>query len=213
MKNQHQSFYSLYRRKEWFEFRESCLNLAGRKCERCCRNQEEASLQVHHPYYHENLMPWQYDQKFCQVLCKSCHAQEHKIIKPTNGWILIHSDWDVGEPTGMTRCEHCDAFMEWHNDLWHPEWGIITVGYECADKLGVPEIHEIKRKNERLKTFINSPRWKQTLKGWKYKHADKSVFALQKTDGWILNINGRWGKMLYKTINEAKQRAFNFLEL
>jgi len=203
---------SLYRRKEWFQFRERCLVVACRKCERCGRSQKEASLQVHHPHYGEDLMPWEYDPRFCEVLCKGCHAREHGKIKPLDGWTLIHSDWDDGEPTGWTKCEHCDASMEWHNDLWHPEWGVITVGYECADKLGTPEVHAIKRKRERMNTFLHSPRWKKTPKGWKYKHGERVVFAMQKPNGWILNIGGTWGGITYRTIDAAKERAFLFIE-
>lgn len=201
-----------YRRKEWFEFRSACIDAAGKKCERCGKTEKQASLQVHHPHYGRNLMPWEYDQKFCEVLCKGCHAREHRKIKPISGWTLIHSDWEDGSPTGWTRCEHCDAPMEWHNDLWHPEWGAITVGYECADKLGAHEVHAIKRKRERMNTFIYSPRWKQTAKGWKYDHGDRVVFVMRKEDGWILNINGEWGRIIHKTIIAAKQRAFVVVE-
>jgi len=73
---------SLYRRKEWFRFRETCIKSAERKCERCGISQAEASLQVHHPHYQNGLMPWEYDAKFCEVLCKGCHAREHGKIKP-----------------------------------------------------------------------------------------------------------------------------------
>lgn len=102
--------------------------------------------------------------------------------------------------------------MEWHNDLWHPDWGVITVGYECADKLGSPEIHKIKRRHERMNTFVHSPRWRKTLKGWEYKHGDRAVFILEKAQGCILKIRGQWGNITYQTIESAKQRAFYHIE-
>lgn len=202
----------IYQRKEWLQFREACFDASGRQCERCGKDQKGASLQVHHPHYGKGLMPWEYDPSFCEILCKVCHAREHDKIKPLDGWTLIRSDWHSGEPSGMTRCEHCDAPMEWHNDVWHPEWGVITVGYECADKLGAPEVHAIKRNRERLNTFLHSPRWKQTKKGFRYKHGNRLVFAMQKASGWVLNIGGKWGKITYSTISAAKERAFLFIE-
>jgi len=202
---------SLYRRQEWFRFRETCIQSAERKCERCGISQVEASLQVHHPHYQNGLMPWEYDVKFCEVLCKGCHAKEHGKIKPLDGWTLMHSDWDDGEPTGPTHCEHCDTPMEWHNDLWHPDWGVITVGYDCAEKLGNPDVHKIKRNRDRMNTFVFSPRWRRTSKGWKYRHGGRDVFALENDGAWKLNISGTWGRIRYGNLYEAKVRAFQFI--
>ena len=201
-----------YKRPEWFLYREECLKLAEYKCNRCERHQEDAPLQVHHPYYKKGLLPWEYEKEFCVVLCRGCHAREHGKIKPIDGWTLVHSDWDTGSPSGDTVCEHCDADMKWHNDLWHPDWGVITVGYGCADKLGVPEIHEIKLKAERLKSFLHSPRWKKTPKGFRYKYGAKKVFVWLKQYGWQLVIGETWGEHRFPTIEEAKERAFFYLE-
>lgn len=203
---------SVYKRKKWLEFRELCFNASGRACERCGKTQRETSLQVHHPYYEAGRKPWEYDPKFCEILCKYCHAKEHSKIKPDTGWMLIHSDWDEGAPSGPTHCQHCDASMEWHNDLWHPDWGIITVGYDCAEKLGNFEVHKIKKQRERMNTFVFSPRWRKTPKGWKYSHGGKSVFVLEKHSGYHLNINEMWGSITYKTIESAKQQAFRVLD-
>jgi hypothetical protein len=199
---------SFYHRQEWFKFRERCLDRVGRKCEACGRGQGEASLQIHHPHYAEGVLPWDYKEAFCQVLCKGCHAKEHGLIKPSDGWILIHSDWEWGESSGSTCCENCGAAMDWHNDLWNPAWGIITVGYDCAEKLGNPEAHAMRKQHLRERTFLNSPRWNRTQKGWKYKHGDLDVFVLDRGEYCALNISGEWGRLKYKTLEDAKRRAF-----
>ena len=202
---------SPYNRKEWLAFRKTHIESAGCKCERCGREQGNASLQIHHPYYESGKMPWEYHHGFCEVLCKGCHAREHGKIKPLSGWTLIHSDWDCGEPTGSTHCEHCNTPMEWHNDLWHPDWGVITVGYDCAEKLGNHWPSQIRAKNERMKTFIHSPRWTETSKGLRYRHGNVDVFVFNKTAPFKLNIDGKWGKIKYPSLYAAKSRAFLFI--
>ncbi len=204
-------FTSSYRRKEWYSFREKCLSLANRECEICHKSQSEVTLQIHHPHYEKGLLPWEYDEKFCQVLCKGCHAREHGIIKPLDGWCLIHSDWEEGESSGDTFCENCDTAMKWHNDLWHPDWGVITVGYVCAEKLENGEVYNIRKNNLKMRTFLNSPRWKRTPMGWKYNHGNRHVFAFKNENGWKLRINGEWGKLFYNSLESAKERSFKHL--
>jgi hypothetical protein len=200
--------YSHSERDLWFKFREECFKQNGRHCERCAKGPQEASLQIHHPHYHSKLKPWEYEPRFCEVLCKGCHAREHGKIKPREGWSLIHSDWDEGSSSGEVLCAECNKSIEWHNDLWHPQWGVITVGYGCAEKLGVPEVHRSKR----LNTFLFSPRWQQQSDGSSYRHGKKWVFIKKQTSSYILEINGKLGKLTYETIELAKKGAFDYFE-
>lgn len=201
----------LYRRREWYAFRERCLKRAGYCCAHCNRGQQVVTLQVHHPHYGEDLAPWEYEEEFCEVLCKGCHAREHGIIKPDSGWILLHSDWETGEPSGDTRCEHCNSPMRWHNDLWHPDWGSITVGYDCAEKLGNPEVGVLKGQYARKETFTRSPRWRTTSRGWRYKQDGRDVFIFNKATHYTLRIDNKWGKLQYPTVLAAKEKAFEVL--
>lgn len=106
--------------------------------------------------------------------------------------------------------------MQWHNDLWHPEWGVITVGYDCAEKLGNPEADSKRKFYKRAVTFINSPRWKETKHGEMYKHGDVKVFVMEKMyqNNWryILNINDVWGKKYYYDRHDALFAAFKYIE-
>jgi hypothetical protein len=200
----------LLRRQEWFDFRERCLEKAGRACIKCGRTQREAALQVHHPHYAPGLMPWDYKIGFCEVLCSRCHAIEHGLEKPREGWILVHSDWDVGESSGETRCEHCNADMSWHNDLFHPDWGVIVVGYDCAEKLCNGDTLTMKKRNGKRLRFIESPCWYRTPKGWRYKYRDNVAFIYEKDGYHTPVINGVWGRR-YSNEVKAKVAAFNML--
>jgi len=155
-------------------------------------------------------MPWEYNLAFCEVLCTLCHAIEHKIEKPRDGWMLIHSDWDCGESSGETRCEHYNAEMEWHNDLFHPEWGVIVVGYGCTEELCSRELRAMKKRNEKRRRFIHSPCWYKTPKGWRYKYRDNVAFIFEKGDWHTPVVNNIWGRNYSRAVR-AKVAAFNQL--
>jgi hypothetical protein len=206
-------------RQQWHDFREYCFERNDWRCQHCGKHMSETTLQLHYPYYEDGRMPWEYSADFCVVLCKGCNAREHGKIKPLDGWVLIHSDWDEGHPSGSTRCDHCDTPMEWHHDLYHPDWGTITVGYECAERLGLPELHALKKRWIRMNTFINSPRWKSDIPpwnpsamGWRYKYGGHNVLVAPRPGGWRLFINRYEGRFIYKTVELAKARAFHVLE-
>jgi len=199
----------LLKRKEWHDFRQRCLEAAGYACINCKRTQKETSLHIHHPHY-ANLLPWEYEIEFCEVLCAGCHAEVHGLKKPSDGWILIHSDWDEGESSGETRCEHCDTAMEWHNDLYHPDWGVIVVGYDCAEKLCDKSVHLFAKYNRKRETFIRSPLWKRTPKGWRYKLGDVETFILDKGNAFVANARGVWMKEI-SSLPLAKTALFSRL--
>lgn len=61
---------------KWQRKRLEILNLSGFKCEKC--NCEEKQLHVHHRFYLKGRKAWEYDNDVFQVLCHSCHENEHK---------------------------------------------------------------------------------------------------------------------------------------
>ena len=142
-----------YKRKEWLRYRDACLKNANYACERCQRT--ELILQVHHPEYVRGLQPWEYPIEFSEVLCRRCHAEIHGKIKPSGGWTILYSDLDNNEPSDPIPCEHCGTEIRWHFTLYHPDWGEIIVGSECAENLSLgPEIKKLKSFQRRLRTFI-----------------------------------------------------------
>ena len=63
--------------KRWKEFRLKVMSERGNKCE-CCVGTH--ILQIHHTFYINGKMPWEYDIKDMRVLCKKCHQRKHNLI-------------------------------------------------------------------------------------------------------------------------------------
>lgn len=201
-----------YKKKEWRKYREACLKNADYTCERCKRT--GTILQVHHPEYISGREPWEYPIEYGEVLCRRCHAELHNKIKPSGGWIILCSDLDNNEPSEPIPCENCGLEIQWHFTIYHPEWGEIIVGSECAENLSLgPEIKKLKSFQRRLRTFIVSPRWVSTRKGYRIKYQDHSVLVYKDEMFYRLKIDGEWGAMNFKTIEEAKHRAFLKIDL
>lgn len=199
-----------YKRNEWLNYREECLKKADFRCERCGRC---GILQVHHPEYLPGRQPWQYPVWSCEVLCRVCHAEEHGKIPPRSGWIILDSGLDRNEPSDPIPCANCDTEIRWHFTIFHPDWGEWVVGSECAENLSLgPEVKLIKSYNRRLRTFIGSPRWKKTPKGWSIRQNGHRVIVYRKNGLYRLKIGQKFGRADYTTEAAAKQKAFEVLE-
>ena len=197
----------LYKRSQWLAFRAKCLRRAGYVCERCKRG--DVVLQIHHDHYAPGRLPWQYPVEFCEVVCRRCHAEIHGIIKPSGGWAIICSDLDNNEPSDPIPCENCGLDVTWHFTVYHPTWGVIVVGSECAENLSLgPEIKKLKSHQRRLETFIVSPRWKETPKGCRINYQGYDVLVYRSKDKFRLKINDDWGERNYDTLEAAKTQAF-----
>ena len=61
---------------KWQKKRLEVLSLRGFKCENCAN--EEKQLHVHHRFYLKGRKAWEYDNDVLQVLCETCHENEHK---------------------------------------------------------------------------------------------------------------------------------------
>lgn len=201
---------SFYHRKEWRAFRERCLARVGYKCERC---EKPSILQVHHPEYVAGRKPWEYEVEFCEVLCRGCHAGEHGIILPREGWSIIYSDLDNNEPSDPVPCANCGLSVTWHFVIYHPEWGEAIVGSECAENLSLgEEVLERKSLARRLRTFVHSPRWRETPHGGTLQQQGTRVLVYQRESLFRLKIGEKWGDFDFASVEEARVRAFEVLE-
>jgi hypothetical protein len=146
-----------YQSNEWKEFRESVLDVDNYECVRCNRRAVEgAILQVHHLKYLPGKKPWQYPLESVETLCKRCHAVEHSKVEPNRDWTLIDIE-DLGDLVG--ECEYCDNDIRYVHELYHPKWGHLNVGCNCAEKLTMDSLNANFR--SRLIKFLDSTRWKK----------------------------------------------------
>lgn len=200
-----------YRRKEWLEYRAKVLKRRGYQCERC---NSPRHLHIHHPEYAPGKDPWEYHVDFCELLCRGCHAREHDIIAPDSGWTLLYSDLEQNCPSDPIPCSACKREITWHFTIYHPEWGEWVVGSECAERLSLGiEAQYLQSYQRRMDTFLNSPRWKENPPSL-WITQDKIFCAIRQLSGEIkVQIGKRNGTATYPTVNDAKRRIFEVLEL
>ena len=217
--------FSEYKTKNWKSVRNRIIERDGHKCAHCGSSEDEVKLQVHHLHYEEGKKAWEYPDEDLITLCKSCHAEEHGAVMPQSGWEYIGSN-DLEDLVG--ECEWCNTPIRFEHSLFHPKWGYLVVGSQCADKLtssGEASEYEDKRRkiSARLRRFLKSPRWKNIksgyfidLDGFEINIWDNSTYfrivikyAIQnKYSGDV-----KWKKLdhsrtQYTTLEEAKISAF-----
>lgn len=214
----------LYRTSQWESFRERILQRDNYTCCRCGRSSPEVKLQVHHLHYYPPKKPWEYLDIDLITLCSGCHAQEHGKIMPQSGWEYCGED-DLGDVIGT--CEACGNQIRYEHLIHHLNWGWLTVGCLCADRLtGNTEASETekRRKEEakKFKTFRDSLRWKHNGQRYyrSYKSYDISIwdnitsFRIDISFNYV-NKEGFYRKerlpshKKYPTLDDAKYSAFN----
>jgi len=121
-----------YYNENWFEFSDAVQRRDGYKCLKCGRKKGETILQTHHRLYRYGLKVWEYPLSDCVTLCKGCHAQEHGIVEPTDGWTLI----EIVDLEGLDGiCEKCGTEIRYEHLVYHPKCGYKTVGSTCVEFL------------------------------------------------------------------------------
>jgi len=74
------------RDKRWLSKRQTILNRDERQCQHC---PSRKSLQVHHKYYLNGFMAWEYPDIALITLCKSCHENEEKALEDISKSLLV----------------------------------------------------------------------------------------------------------------------------
>jgi len=68
------SYYKLLSKKKWLKKRLKILKRDGNKCTVCGK---EYGLVVHHTYYINGHLPWDYPDEYLLTLCNDCHYNFH----------------------------------------------------------------------------------------------------------------------------------------
>lgn len=223
-----------YRTIQWRELRKEIFSRDGYKCTHCGRQLKDKDLQVHHLTYLEGKEAWDYPKELLTTYCKRCHAEEHGKIMPSSGWEYIGYD-DLGDLVG--ECEYCHTDIRYEHYVFHPQWGELTVGAQCADNLtNTNEASMIEKKRKRyanrMMRFIKSSRWKSLITDdcviYRLKQGEYQVKIREFKSYCTITIlfyyispldyssNGDWiplkSQKEYKTLDDAKIKVFEVIE-
>lgn len=154
----------LLRNHEWFSFADKVKARDGNKCAVCGRGEDSGvTLQVHHERYDPGLLPWEYPIEDCTTLCSGCHARDHGIIPPDNGWHLVSID-DLGDLGGHCERPGCGQEIRYEHLTYHPQWGYMKVGSTCVEHLTEEDqalVKTVERIRNRAADFARNTEWKE----------------------------------------------------
>jgi len=204
-----------YQNNKWLEFRRDIIEIDGAVCCRCGRGKHDGIvLQVHHNTYIKGLKPWEYSVKDCETVCKRCHAEIHGKIIPKTGWEYI-SEEDLGDLIG--ECDYCGTELRYLFTIYHEDWGCLEVGTVCCDTLTESDSASAyaraqKRRENRAKRFVESPRWKIENGNFQIKQMGFQVEISPCENNYFIVMNNKRGKTKYKSVIDAKLKVFTFIE-
>jgi len=205
-----------YRSKEWRAFRDVVLERDGWRCTDCGRGEDDGvRLQVHHDEYPPPGVPiWACDPAVCRALCRGCHAREHGLIAPREGWDYLGEE-DLGDLCGA--CELCGTEIRYVHFIDHPRWYPMEVGCDCCDKLThTDQAAEARRAREALarrrRVFIRSPRWKPFEGGAFIEQGDLRAEVRLDAQGHYLVLGGVPDTKRFSDADELRGRLFDFIE-
>ena len=168
MKQRKRAYYN----ENWFSFSDAVQLRDNYKCVKCGRRKGDIVLQTHHKKYKKGLEPWEYPLSDCISLCKGCHAKEHNLIEPSDGWALISID-DLGGLYGICEKRGCGNEIRYEHLIYHPNWGYKTVGSTCVEYLTQEDQYlsaEVIKTLRKISEFVQNSLWEIgiTKKGNKY---------------------------------------------
>jgi hypothetical protein len=157
MKQKRRAYYN----DKWFDFSERVQRRDNYKCLKCGRKKGEVILQTHHKLYKRGLEVWEYPLSDCITLCKGCHAEQHGIIEPTDGWTLISID-DLEGLYGVCEKKGCGTEIRYEHLIYHPNFGYKTVGSTCVEFLTREDqllSQEVLKVFKKISDFIQNSEW------------------------------------------------------
>lgn len=219
-----------YYNTNWFDFSERVQRRDGYKCFKCGRKKADAILQTHHIHYKPGLEVWEYPLSDCITLCKGCHAEQHGIIEPSDGWTLI-SISDLGGLNGVCQKKDCGTEIRYEHLVYHPYFGYKTVGSTCVEFLTRDDqllSQEVLKVFKKISDFINNSIWEEsyTKKNKKYyftihSHHQIRIYGNENFYYYQIAIKrkgekrfdfGRFFKARNKTLEQVKELGYIVLK-
>lgn len=226
MKQRKRAYYN----ENWFKFSDAVQFRDDYRCTKCGRKKGDIVLQTHHRKYKKGLEPWEYPLSDCISLCKGCHAKEHNLIEPSDGWTLISID-DLGGLYGICEKRGCGNEIRYEHLIYHPNWGYKTVGSTCVEYLTQEDQYlsaEVIKTLRKIGEFVQNSLWEIgiTKKGNKYfytTHLHHEIRIYGKENFYSFQIalkekGIRWfefGEFIQakgKTLDQVKELGFIFLK-
>ena len=202
----------LYNSAQWKDLRLRAIQHVGAKCEKCTRHQDDgAVLQVHHRRYVRGRRPWDYPFEELTVLCRRCHAEEHKILMEHCNWVY-ESENVREEQDGI--CDFCGTEIRIEHFISHKHWGDLTVGTGCSDFLtDTKEATEAKKFTSRRANFCDDKKWTQVSHDkWFFERRGLRIEIVQhEPNQFTANVNGVVGRKMYVSAKDAKYKLFELL--
>ncbi len=135
---------------------------------------------------------------------------------PHTGWLMAGPAKDGGSP--IHRCEMCNKpDIRYLHPVQHPEYGNLTVGSECADKMTANreimyQREQLEKNNNKLNHYCRNG-WQQTKDNiWQrtYQHYwDVTIIKVNEYYRYAVFSDIRPWR--YKTLDEAKQASFEYI--
>lgn len=207
-----------YREPKWHALRSRILERDNYTCCRCGKHCSPSELNVHHVRYDRGKKAYDYLDVDLITLCQGCHAQEHGKIMPQSGWEYIGEE-DLGDLIG--ECDACGCQLRYEHEIYHPLWGYLFVGCECADRLtqstnaSIVENQRIK-KSRRFYSFKSSSKWEQ------HKNGHFLVFKKFKVKIWYnqpyytveigFSYFNKSGNLVWDVIKGKRKKFSNYEE-
>lgn len=205
MKQNRKSYYN----EKWYQYSEIVQRRDGYKCLKCWRKKGEIILQTHHKLYKRGLEVWEYPLSDCISLCKGCHAREHGIAEPSDGWTLISID-DLEGLDGICERKGCGNEIRYEHLIYHPKFGYKTVGSTCVEYLTNEDQYlsmEVVKIFKKISDFVKNSLWEVGISKKDTKYYFTSHLNHQ------IRIYGKENFYKYQiAIKEKGEKWFNFGE-
>lgn len=211
------TFAKSYRDPKWHSFRTRIFQRDNFTCCHCGIKREPSDLNAHHLRYIKGRKAYDYLDIDLITLCKGCHALEHGTIMPQTDWEYIGED-DLGNIAG--ECDVCGSQLRYVHEIYHPAWGYIFVGCDCADRLtqssSASTVEKLrKQKAKRFHTFQLSKKWKHHKNGYFSIYKKFHIKIWFYAPIYIVQVEfsylNKAGNVVWDVI-EGKRKKFSTLE-